>query len=583
MTLGDSFLRTGLAPPLTCNPHRISSNFTGLRQGPSCKFPADGPIYLFAQGFGIRALSRQRLKYDRRCRAGPLHTIVCMRVDPRNHGVTSLDPQLPMKNTQDRVFLLACLLCALPVMLSSYPPMVDVPQHAAQVAALKSLLGASAWAFSDMFELRLFTPYWLGYGMVMMFSIPFGMVMAMKLVIAGSQCLFVWAAARFSLQMKMPVEWRWLFLMLPFGFAYQWGFLNFIVAAPFGFLFLSQVLTLRETNARNSWLKIVLWAHFLFFAHFLIAAFFCAIAIFLLASPWKGIRVWLYRCLPIFSVLPITIVWLVAGFQSAPEARGSIIWLIGINRLTEFFPSLVSAPAPLVGQLLGLICIVVPFVCGARPTRSVLAWVPFGLYVFWMLLVPHVLGGNFFTYQRFGLFGLPLYFLCFEKPQKEERLHHVRLIGVGLALVSVLVVGWHSIRTTIFNSETSGYRYVMQHADPGTRILMLAFDPTSQASSAPLHLHFAGWFQAEHGGLAEFNFARFWGVPVKYKNDAPSEIYSGFEWYPGAINWTRHRGDLYDYILIRHPLDASNWLQEKSENTVKLIAKSGEWQLYGKK
>lgn len=488
-----------------------------------------------------------------------------------------------MKNNQDRVFSLACLLCALPVMLSSYPPMVDVPQHAAQVAALKSLLGGDTWAFSDMFELRLFTPYWLGYGLVMALAVPFDIVMAMKIVVAGSQCIFVWAAGRFCLKMNMPREWRWLFLMLPFGFAYQWGFLNFIVAAPFGFLFLYHVIALQENNDRKSWLNIVLWVHFLFLAHFLIAAFFCAVAIFLLANPWRGIKAWFCRCLPIFSVLPITFIWLATSFNSIPQARGNIIWSIGLNRLIEFFPSLVSAPTPATGQLIGLLCAAVPFLGGARPRRSLVAWAPFCLYVIWMFFVPHVLGGNFFTYQRFGLFGLPLYFLGFEKSPKEKRMNYSEMVGVGLALVSVVVVGWHSIRTTIFNDETSGYRIVMEQAKPGKRILMLAFDSTSRASTAPLHLHFAGWFQAQSGGLAEFNFARFWGVPVKYKDNALSGIYSGFEWYPGTLDWVRHRGELFDYLLVRHPLDASDWLQEKSGNTVKLIAKNGEWQLYGKK
>lgn len=487
-----------------------------------------------------------------------------------------------MKTSQDRFFLLACLLCALPVMLPLYPAMVDVPQHAAQIAALKSLLSGSAWAFSDMFELKPFTPYWLGYGLVMIFTFPFNEALAMKLVVAGAQCLFVWAAAQFCVRMKMPSEWRWPFLMLPFGFAYQWGFLNFIVSAPFGFLFLLQVIKLRENGERASVLKTVIWVHFLFFAHFLIAAFFCAIAICLLADPWRGFKQWLIRSMPILSVLPVAVTWLAIGFNSAPEARGEIGWLIGMNRLTEFLPSLVSSPQPGSGQLIGVLCLMVPFFFGAKPKRSIFAWMPFSLYVVWMLFVPHLLGGNFFTYQRFGLFGLPLYFLCFDLQDGGSR-RYFRLASAGLALIAASLVGWHSVRAMIFDAEIEGYQVVISKADTGKRMLMLALNPASQASSAPLHLHSAGWYQAENGGLAEFNFARFWGMPIRYKDGAPSAIYSGFEWYPGLLDWQRQKGELFDYFLVRHPLDASDWLREKSGDTIRLIEKNGEWQLYGRK
>lgn len=488
-----------------------------------------------------------------------------------------------MKINQDRMFLLACVLCGLPVLLPFYPAMVDVPQHAAQITALKALLGGSSWAFSDMFELRPFTPYWLGYGLVMALTIPFDVVLAIKIIIAGAQCFFVWAAARLCLKMKMPAEWRWMFLILPFGFAYQWGFLNFIVAAPFGFIFLGEIADFRRKNNRSSWLKIVLWVHFLFFAHFLIAAFFCAAAIFMLAEPWEGMKKWAYRSLPIFSVLPVTFAWLVIGLNSAPEARGDIVWMVGINRVKEFLPSLVSAPTPGIGQLIGLVCLILPFMWGARPKKSIFSWAPFGLYVAWMMFVPHLLGGNFFTYQRFGLFGLPLYFICFEVSNEQSAPTHSALVGVGLALIASSIVGWHSVRALIFEGEASGYRTVMKNAEPGKRILMFAFKPTSQASSAPLHLHVAGWYQAEHGGLAEFNFARFWGLPVKYKIDAPSGIFSGFEWYPANFDWSRNRGDLFDYFLIRHPQDASEWISEKSGGAMKQVSKNGEWQLYAKK
>jgi hypothetical protein len=63
------------------------------------------------------------------------------------------------------LFLSACLLCGLPVWLPYYPPMVDLPQHAAQVTLLLNI-GKPGFPFSDLFHLNLFTPYLLGYGLI---------------------------------------------------------------------------------------------------------------------------------------------------------------------------------------------------------------------------------------------------------------------------------------------------------------------------------------------------------------------------------------------------------------------------------
>jgi hypothetical protein len=63
--------------------------------------------------------------------------------------------------TEDKFFLLACLLCGLPVWLPHFPPMVDLPQHAAQISLLLNM-GNPDFPFSDQFQLNLFTPYLLG-------------------------------------------------------------------------------------------------------------------------------------------------------------------------------------------------------------------------------------------------------------------------------------------------------------------------------------------------------------------------------------------------------------------------------------
>lgn len=481
-------------------------------------------------------------------------------------------------------FFWACVLCAVPILLAKYPPMVDMPQHAAQIAAIRHLLAGDDWRFAGFFELQWFTPYLFGYLLVLLLSYLAGVPLALKLVLAAAVVLFPIAGSRLISATGGDRAWRWLLLPLPFGFAYQWGFLNFLVAAPLGLLFLSLLTSLRGRSDFTACVRIALMLHLLFAAHILTAAFFCIAGILMLLTPWNGVREWLRRCLPVFTILPVAVVWLWLNLQHAPPAEAQIIWRVGLHRVTDFLPALVSSPASLAGQLLGLLFLAVPFLTGARPKRSIAAWAPFALYVAWMLAFPHYLGGTFFTYERFGLVGIPLYLVAFERRRTQLLApEHSRSLVPGLAAIFLALLGWHCIRVLTFNREVAGYVDVMEQAEPEGRVLMMAFNPLSHASTAPLLVHFSGWYQAERDGLSEYSFSEFWGVPARFRSDAPTTIGQGFEWRPDTFDWQQHSGELYDYFLIRHAANADTWIHERTDGRAVLVARSGEWQLYGRR
>src|SRR5690348_6105413 len=66
-----------------------------------------------------------------------------------------------------RIALVAIVsaLAAIPVWLPAFPPMTDMPQHAAQVAMLREI-SHNAFPYSDLFEINWFTPYLVGYLLV---------------------------------------------------------------------------------------------------------------------------------------------------------------------------------------------------------------------------------------------------------------------------------------------------------------------------------------------------------------------------------------------------------------------------------
>lgn len=474
---------------------------------------------------------------------------------------------------------MACVLCAIPILAATYPPMVDIPQHAAQIAGLKGTLDGT-WKHADQFDLRLFNPYWLGYSLVLVLSSMVGIVWAIKLVVAAAACAFPLTAARFANSAGADPRLNWMFLILPFGFAYDWGFLNFLVALPFGFLFLRSALEGARAEDKGRWIRIALWLHFLFFAHVLVTAVFCVLAILILASPWGGTREWIRRCLPLASILPLTAVWALSLAGSAEQNLSVTFWDLGFHRLASLPPMMVASSPTASGYMLAAAALALPLLLGARPSTSITRWLPFIFYLAWMLFFAHHIFGNSFTFHRFGIIGLPLYYIGFQCVGVRPSARIQRLVYCGAILLSIAALGEKSARSIMFNREVDDYREVIAHAAHEGRMMMLILDRSSASSSAPVFLHFPAWYQAEHGGLVEFSFSRFDVTPLAFRDRDASAVHPGFEWSPHSLNWRQHKGYLYDYVIVRSQHDESEPLSRISGGRTALVAKSGKWQLY---
>src|SRR3974390_3069856 len=66
--------------------------------------------------------------------------------------------------------------------LSPRPPMIDMPQHAGQIAALRHLLQAN-YAWGDELRLNFLTPYLLAYGAGLALTLVMPVAMAIKTVL----------------------------------------------------------------------------------------------------------------------------------------------------------------------------------------------------------------------------------------------------------------------------------------------------------------------------------------------------------------------------------------------------------------
>jgi len=495
------------------------------------------------------------------------------------------------------VVLAASLLATIPIWLSTFPPMTDLPQHAAVIALLQAMR-RGGFPYAASFEFNWFTPYLFGYLLVYGLLPLVGIVTACKIIV--SLALAAMPVSTALLLTETGTDPRWALLTIPamYGFAYQWGFLNFLVAAPLGLLFLW--LTFRQ--ARNPTLRgaLALGAGIiaLFFCHALICVFFGAIAggILLLSAgtPSAAIR----RLIPLTAVVPVIIVW-AAGRVGRSVVRLPSVWDLnwfstaepyydalaqwttpggwGWGRVTGLFPRLLGMRAGWLAALFGLALFLLPFAAGARLTRRPAKWIPFIVCVATLLFLPGVLFDAAFLFQRFCVFALPLFLVTLEAPAGRT---WPRWTWPACGALAAGWIGIMSLNTMRYESDAAGFAQLLARMAPGERALSFAFERDADGTIAPVFLHFPSWYAALKGGLVDPSQAET-GALVHYRpGQQPAARLLAFEWNPGAFEWARYGGAQYRYFVVRAPQDLGARLFARATCTVRLAYHVNHWWLY---
>ena len=174
-------------------------------------------------------------------------------------------------------FILIVGLTIVVILNGSYLPLVDLPQHAAQVAALDELLkGKSTW--TNLVELNFNTPYLVGYlswlGLLQFFDI----VLSSRILVILIFLCFIFSA----IQLKNTLQSSWLvpWVAIPsfFGFCYEWGFITYLLAISIGILFFIQNIKWSNHPNIKQGLIVSLLGVILFYSHILSYLFFCLLS-----------------------------------------------------------------------------------------------------------------------------------------------------------------------------------------------------------------------------------------------------------------------------------------------------------------
>ena len=160
---------------------------------------------------------------------------------------------------------IACSIAALvPLWTVKYLPMVDLPQHLAQVAIWMHIKDP-AWGFGEQYGLNFMSPYLLGYVLIRVAAVFFDLDVAAKLVISVAVLGTPLALHRLLVRCGGDRWWSLVGFLLAFGFGFYWGFLNYILAVPLGLLLLAESHEFRRCpSAKNGAIVAAQWRRAVF-------------------------------------------------------------------------------------------------------------------------------------------------------------------------------------------------------------------------------------------------------------------------------------------------------------------------------
>jgi hypothetical protein len=503
------------------------------------------------------------------------------------------------------LFALTVLWGALVFWVAPHPPMLDLPQHAGQVALLRDIvLGQSPWA--DLFRLNFFTPYVLGYGLALPLSMVMSVAAALKVLLSLGFIAFIIMSVKVRQHFEADARLDWLFIPGFFGFAYAWGFFTFLVASALGLAFIlaSARAAERRSAARSGGLLVIGLA--LLASHGLVFMFAWGVGGLLVLASTRRLRdlvpgLWPYAVLLLAAVLYF---WIGREVHTGLEGNmdNATQWHWG----WEYRHRVLYYAAGAGGQeKSGLVFLPVfaamaaaPWVMGLRP-RWRFRWVavPFVCTTAWLLLVPHVALTTAFLFERFALFLLPAYAWLFAAPiGRAEPGIAGQAVGrassavpawrglVGVAMVAAtawVVLGVHSVAAWRFGRESADFDRVLQTLEPRQRALSMLFDRSSEAAKHKLsYMHHPLWYQAEKQGLVDFNFAWFPPQIVRFRPDRLPGVPPLFDWFPERFNWAENRGNDYRYFLIRHSEPIPPTLFDGAPCAPQLVSQHGKWSAY---
>lgn len=452
-----------------------------------------------------------------------------------------------------------------------YLPMVDLPQHAAQISVWLHL-GDKSFPGVENFDVNLRTPYLTGYVLARVLAGWIGVVAALKLVmwlcVVGH-----WAAFAALVRRLGHPAWVGLFgIPLAFGYAFYFGFVSFLAAIPLALLSLSVAVWHREAPSWKSGCALAIALSSTLLSH----GFACGVALAMVGSLLlRGEGRFVARMAPL--VAPVLLAWFWLAPGSSVQRIGSTIWSPRIVDLLQLPAMLLAASATdHAASLFGVLILVLLGMALGSPSRKPERWLPLFGVLLGFCLFPASMGGFGPLHPRFAAFLAPALLVAFE-PRRRP------LPQLWPALALTVCGAWCALfvwRMSRFAAESQPVQGFVQKMPKGLVVRPIVFERESSAfPGLPVHLHLSAYYLAEKGGIQGYSFAMYPTSVIRYVPGFIPGMGGGAEWHPDRFSADREL-DKYDCFLVHSHKDRSLQLFGDRLKEVALDFHQGDWWAY---
>jgi len=475
-------------------------------------------------------------------------------------------------------FWACCALLAVPLWSVDYLPMVDLPQHAAQIS-IWTRWSDPEFGYQQIYTQNWFTPYLFGYLLAYALT-PLMSVNAALTVMITAAVIGVPLATRFLIREVGGNRW-WVFAVFPsvFGFSFDWGFFNFLVGVPVALLLLVAALRHAAAPTWRSALLLAAGLVGLFYVHVLLVGYVALILGLIIVSKREDWKLELRALSPLIVLAPLVLLWLYVTQNTESMSRRAMIWeLPGLTpRLLRLFSEVAGADPSDWILFVGLFAFALPLFLGARPSRNPTRWIPFGTTVAIFFLVPHEFFGTAFLYSRYAVFAIPTWLCAMEPKQDRDPLSIRMVLGPALALTCTLMT---TLQFWSYEPEVAGLKQIIDRMPSNARALSIPVRRNSAYVRTPVFLHTSAWYQAEKGGVVDFSFAVNFPPLFRYLPGTEPKIPRLFVWYPAMLDWERHGASTYDFFIVRDYGQDPSPILTNINAPVSFVGRSGPWQLF---
>ncbi len=486
------------------------------------------------------------------------------------------------------LFALATVAALLPVWIGRYLPLLDWPNHLAEVFIWRHLHDPQ-WNFATYYKLRLVPePYWVAYLFIHAFATVFSVETAQKLflslvLVAQPIAFGCWAR-------RMGRDPRLALFTLPLAWNVNLaeGFLSFCAGLPLLFFALAALDRFTERPTAKWGALAALLGISLYFTHVLPWALFMAAGGVTALAAGRGWR-------RIVGPLP-TVIAAVTGFLCArvsadpstphgPRAFDGVFSDVGGN--LSIIPAWLMSVAPcgvdeVCAFALGLLWVLL--VAGGRgddgeplaTPRAFRVEMAAVVVLAAFLLLPRSLTRPFYWYavnRRLAVI-LALVAIGFVRGRITGARRWLLWAAGAVALVHPIDLAGHFHR---FNRRARDFDAVMAPVPVGKQVLPLMLQLGDPEVIVNCFNQWGSYVQMRVGGYNQFTFPMGRGglpaFPIGYARQLAAPPWD----HPELFDYRRYGAD-WDYFLVHGPARADPFAG--AHDHVALVAKAGEWELW---